>query len=265
VGPERTVTFRPRTILTSAAVLFALAAVITIVWVARHAISWVLISLFFALALNPAVEWVQRRGIRRRGAATATIYLFALAVFAGLGALLIPVMVSQVGDLIDAAPGYVDDFTEGRGWLGDLNEEYNISDRVREAFGSGEGTEGAGGGLAADGAGTALELTRGIATGVFGVVTIVFMTLFMLLEGPAWIERFYNLLSPESEARWRRVGHGIYKTIGGYISGNLLISVIAGVVTSVVLLILDVPYALALGFVVALLDLIPLAGATLAR
>lgn len=253
MGNERTVFFRPRTILTSAGVLVGLGVVIAVLWVARQAITWVLISLFLALALNPAVEWLQERGLRRRGAATAAVYAFALLVVVGLAALLVPTLVRQVSDLVDAAPGYIDDFTKGQGPLGDLEQRWHVSDRVRDALGSGGG-----------GADTALSVGRGVITGITGLVTIVFMTLFMLLEGPTWIERIYSLLPHESQARWRKVGHGIYRTIGGYISGNLLISVIAGFTTSIVLLILGVPYALALGLVVAVLDLIPLAGATLA-
>ena len=86
----------------------------------------------------------------------------------------------------------------------------------------------------------------------------------MLLEGPAWTERFYGLLPPESQPRWRRVGHDIYRTVGGYVTGNLLISLIAGVSAAIVLLALGVPFAVALGLLVAILDLIPLAGATIA-
>src|SRR5215213_8945788 len=121
---ERVVNVRPRTLLTSAAVLLALGAVVLILWVARHALTWVLISLFLALALNPAVEALQRRGLRRRGAAAAAIYLFAIAVVAVAGALLIPPLVAQVGDLADAAPGYVSEFTAGRGPLGFLERDY---------------------------------------------------------------------------------------------------------------------------------------------
>jgi predicted PurR-regulated permease PerM len=73
------------------------------------------------------------------------------------------------------------------------------------------------------------------------------------------------LLLPErSQPRWRSVGHDIYKTVGGYVTGNLAISLIAGVSTTIVLLIMGVPYAVALGLLVAILDLIPLAGATVA-
>ena len=101
-------------------------------------------------------------------------------------------------------------------------------------------------------------------TAVVAVVTIVFMTFFMLLEGPTWIERVFGLVRAEARPRWRAVGRDIYRTVGGYVTGNLLISLIAGVSTAIVLLIMGVPYWVALGLIVAILDLIPLAGATIA-
>jgi predicted PurR-regulated permease PerM len=78
------------------------------------------------------------------------------------------------------------------------------------------------------------------------------------------MERFYGLLAPESQPRWRAVGHGIYRQVGGYVTGNLAISVIAGLLATFVLLLLGVPFAVALGLLVGLLDLIPLVGATFA-
>ena len=90
------------------------------------------------------------------------------------------------------------------------------------------------------------------------------MTFFMLLEGPRWLERFFALLPERSRGRAKRVGHQIYRTVGGYVTGNLLISIIAGVVSTGVLLLTGVSYAIALGLLVAILDLVPLAGATLA-
>jgi predicted PurR-regulated permease PerM len=249
---ERVVTVRPRTLLTSAGVLLGLGAAVLIVWEARRALTWVLISLFLALALNPAVEALQRRGLQRRVAAVATIYLFALGLVILVTALLTPTIVNQVTDLADAAPGYVRDFSHGRGPLGSLERKYHVSDHVRDAIGGGGGAD------------TALSIGRGIVTGIAGVVTIIFMTLFMLLEGPAWTERIYALVPAHSQERWRAVGYDIYRTIGGYVSGNLLISLIAGTSATLMLLILGVPYALALGVVVGVLDLVPLAGATLA-
>src|SRR5690242_6807623 len=86
----------------------------------------------------------------------------------------------------------------------------------------------------------------------------------MLLEGAKWAERAYSVIPEPSQDRWRRVGQDIYLTVGGYITGNLLISLIAGASITIVLLIMGVPYAVALGLLVAVLDLIPLAGATVA-
>jgi len=107
-------------------------------------------------------------------------------------------------------------------------------------------------------------VTKSVVNAVIATVTIAFLTLFMLLEGPVWVERIYSLISEPAQPRWRKVGGDIYRTVGGYVTGNLAISLIAGVVSTAVLLGLGVPYAVALGVIVALLDLIPLAGATLA-
>ena len=77
--------------------------------------------------------------------------------------------------------------------------------------------------------GAALSVTKSIITIIAATVTIIFLTFFMLLEGRAWVERFFALLPEESQPRWRAVGDDIYKTVGGYVTGNLLISVIAGI------------------------------------
>jgi predicted PurR-regulated permease PerM len=111
---------------------------------------------------------------------------------------------------------------------------------------------------------TALAVTKGVITAVVATLTIAFLTLFMLLEGPAWMERLYGLLPEEKQPRWRAIGRDIYRTIGGYVTGNLTISLIAGIVSTLALVILGVPYAVALGLLVGILDLIPLAGATIA-
>jgi predicted PurR-regulated permease PerM len=258
VGAERVVTFRPKTVLSVAAMLLAVAIALWVVWIARRVLIWTLVSVFLALALNPAVDALERRGVGRRGAAVAIVYLVVVLVIGGLGALIVPTLVQQVNDLVDAAPGYVSDLTAGRGPLGFLETKYHVVERVTEAV------EGNGSGRLAGGASAALDVARSVVTFVVAAVTITFMTFFMLLEGPAWIERLLGLMSETSRPRWAAIGRDVYRTVGGYVTGNLLISLIAGVATTVVLLALGVPFALALGLLVAILDLIPLAGATLA-
>ena len=255
---ERVVSFRPRTIVTAAALLVAVGVVLWVVWVARRVLVWTFVSAFLAVALSPAVDAIQRRGVHRRGGAAGIVYLIMIAIIAGLGALFIPTLVNQVNDLVDAAPGYVKDLTAGRGPLGFLETKYHVVQRVQDAV------KGNGSGRLAGGATAALDVTRSVITFVVGVVTILFMTFFMLLEGPAWRDRFIALLPVGAQARAHRIAGEIANTIGGYVSGNLLISVIAGFFTTIVLLAVGVPFALALGLLVAILDLIPLAGATLA-
>jgi predicted PurR-regulated permease PerM len=255
---ERLVHFRPRAVLVVLGIVLAAAVTIEVVLLARSVIVWILIAVFLALALNPAVEWLQRRGVKRRGLAVAIAYLGTIAGIAAISATFIPTLVDQVNSFVDAVPGYVEDLTQGEGKLGFLEREYEIVERVRDAVDS----AGASGVLGLSG--TAVSVTKGVITAVVGTLTIAFLTLFMLLEGPRWVERVYGLLSEETQPRWRAVGRDIYRTVGGYVSGNLFISLIAGVTSTLVLLALGVPYAVALGLIVALLDLIPLAGATIA-
>jgi predicted PurR-regulated permease PerM len=255
---ERLVRFRPRAVLMVLGIILAAVVLIEIVQVARGVLTWILIAVFLALALNPAVEWLMAHGVRRRGFAVAGAYLSALLVIVAFGATIVPVLVDQVNDFVDAVPGYVDDLTRGRGPFGFLEREFQITDRVRDAVEEG----GAGDVLGVSG--TALAVTKSVITAIVATVTIAFLTLFMLLEGPSWVHRFYSLLPPEAQPRWRAIGYDIYRTVGGYVTGNLAISLIAGTVSTAVLLGLRVPYAVALGLLVALLDLIPLAGATIA-
>ena len=229
-----------------------------IIWIAREVLTWILIAVFFALALNPAVDWFQRHGIKRRGLAAAVTFLLVLGAIAALGALFIPTLVDEVNGFVDALPGYVNDVTHRQGRLGFLESKYHVTERVRSAIQEG----GASSVLGLTG--TALAITKGIITAIVATVTIIFMTFFMLLEGPGWMERFYTLLPEHSRDRWRGIGRQIYRTVGGYVTGNLFISVIAGVTSTAVLLVLGVPYAVALGLLVAILDLVPLAGATIA-
>jgi predicted PurR-regulated permease PerM len=258
VVPERLVRFPVRTILIVLATVIAVAIALEVVWIARHVIVWILISLFLALAMNPAVEFFQRHGVRRRGLAAGLTYVLVLAAIAGIGALFVPTLVSQVSDFVGKVPDYVRDISHGKGRLGFLQTKYHIAERIRDAIHNGGAQRVLG--LS----GTAVSVTKSVITIVVGTITIAFLTFFMLLEGPKWVERALGLLPEDSRPRWHRVANDIYRTVGGYVTGNLLISLIAGGSSTIVLLILGVPFAVALGLIVAILDLIPLAGATIA-
>jgi predicted PurR-regulated permease PerM len=252
------VDFRPRTILRVLLIALAVAGTLEVLWIARQVVTWVVIALFLALALDPLVGWIQRRGRVGRGPAIAIAYLLVLIIVAAVGATFVPKLIDEVNGFVQALPNYVHDLTHGRGRLGFLERKYHVVEKVREQVKAGGAKKVLG--LS----GVAVSITKSIITIIAATVTIVFLTFFMLLEGRAWMERIYSLFPAHSQARWRKVGDDIYKTVGGYVTGNILISLIAGASMTVVLLVMGVPYAVALGLLVAFLDLIPLAGATVA-
>jgi predicted PurR-regulated permease PerM len=257
VVEERIVRFKPRTVFVVLGIIVASFVVLSLLWKAREVLTWIVIALFLSLALNPLVEWLQARGIRRRGMAVAITMLGVVGLIVAIGAAFVPILVDQVRDFADALPDYVDDLVAGRGPLGFLETDYHIVERVREAIAQG------GPGRIVGYSGTAVGVARGVVTVVVGAITIFVLVIFMLLEGPKWVERLFDQLPPESEKRWRRIGHKVNVTVGGYVSGALLIALIAGITAGVVLTVFGISYAIALALLVALLDLIPLAGATL--
>jgi predicted PurR-regulated permease PerM len=255
---ERLVHFRPRTVLVVLGIILAAVVMIEVIQAARSILIWIGVAVFLALALNPLVEWLMAHGIRRRGLAVAIAFVGTILVIVAVAATVVPTIVDQVNDFVDAVPDYVEELAAGRGKLGFLEREYHVTERVREAVSEGGASRLFG--LS----GTAVAVTKGVVTAIVATVTITFLTFFMLLEGPRWVERFYGLLPEGRQERWRSIGRQIYRTVGGYVTGNLTISLIAGIVSTLVLLVVGVPYAVALGLVVAILDLIPLAGATIA-
>jgi predicted PurR-regulated permease PerM len=256
-APSREVLVRPRTLLVVAGTLLGVALVVWVLLEAWQVVSWIFIAILFAIALQPAVDALERRGLST-GPAVTLVSLAALVAVGLLAWAVIPPLVSQTTELIQAIPGAVDDITAGRGPLGFLQTEYGLADKAREYLesSSSEGVIGV--------TSPALGVLRGIITAVVATVTIFFLVFFLLREGRRWVAAGLDLLPPAAMPRWERVLAGITRTIRGYVTGNLLISLIAGTVAYVTLVATGVPFALPLAVLVAVLDLVPLVGATLA-
>lgn len=257
-APEvRVVAVRPKTVFVVLGIAVLVGLALFLLLLAWHVLTWILIAALLAAALNPAVEAFERRGLGRPYAATV-VFALALLVLTGIGFLVIPPLVRQVTDFVNTVPDFIDDLTAGRGPFGWLQDEYHIVDRIRAAIEK----QGVGGVL---GLGQpVLDIVRSVVTAVVGAITIIFLTYFMLLEGPRTISGLLKLLPETIRPRYERVGRDIYRTISGYVTGNLLISLVAGVLATVVLFAVGSKFAVALGLLVAILDLVPLAGATLA-
>jgi predicted PurR-regulated permease PerM len=251
--PERVVLFRPRSVLAALGVLLAVVAAVGFVVLARSGLTLIAIALFLSLALNPAVGFFQRHGLGR-GPAVAAVSVLAIAVFALLGLVFIPPLIDQITKFVDALPGLVGDLTKGHGRLGFLERDYQVGERVKKAT-SGRGLTELTGQAA-----PALGIVQSVASTLFGALIIAFLTLFMLLEGPEWRSRIIELVSERHRPTVHRIGAGVYRSVGGFVTGNLLASVLAGLVTTVIMLATSVPYAIPLGLFVSIVELVPYLG-----
>jgi predicted PurR-regulated permease PerM len=252
VKPDHVITIRTRTVLKVAMLLLAVVAFVWLVRRAEQVLVWTLVSLLLAMALNPAVDAFQRIGMHRRGVAAALVFLIVATVVTGIGALVVPTLVQQISDFVDELPRYVRDLTAGHGPFGFLETKYHVVERVQEAV-EGDGNAAS----IAGSANAALDVTRSVATFVIAVLTITFMTIFMVLEGPRWITATIELLPPARQPEAREIADEIYQLVGRYVSGNLLISLIAGISSGIVIWLAGVPYAVALGLLVGLLIVLP--------
>ena len=255
--PPVRVALSPKSILVWVAVTAGAILALMFVYLALDAITWVLVAAFLAMALNPAVGALERRGVGR-GRSAAIVFVVAFAALGLLGLLVIPPLVTATTDFVEALPDHLRDLDAERGPLAFLEERFHLGEQLVDIYERG----GIAGllGLESPGASTA----RAAADTALALIAVPFLTFFMLLDGRRWVEGVLDVMPPSARPRWERVFDGINRTIGGYVTGNLLISLVAGTVAAVTLMAAGVPYALPLAVIVAILDLVPLVGATIA-
>jgi predicted PurR-regulated permease PerM len=232
----------------------ATAGMLLLLWEVRSTLLLVFIAVFLAVALGPAVGFFRRRGVPR-GLSILLVYVLITASIVGVGLLIVPPIVSQVDQLAKDIPGYVSDLRDNKQFR-KYDDKYHISDKINEQARKLPSHLG-------DAAGALQSITVGVFGAIVQLVTVLTMTFFLLLDGERIARFLLRLRGPQHEERHRRIAEDVYGAIAGYVAGNLLISVLAGLTTYVTLTILDVPFAVPLAVLMAFLDLIPLVGATL--
>jgi predicted PurR-regulated permease PerM len=245
--------FAARNVFAVLGMVALVAGALFVGYLAWKGITLVLIAVLFALALNPPVEFFVTRNFSR-GSAAALVFVLALGLVGLLGLLLIPPLVAEVTKFVNALPGIVADASRGDGPLGAVERRFHILANLPEAVSGGSSKDV--GGVASSGLGVVLGVLGTLAS----VVIVAFLTFFMLLEGPAWNRRVIGLLPGPARPRCERVASGIYRTVGGFVSGNLVASLLAGITTTGVLVATGVSFAVPLGLLVAFLDLLPIFG-----
>jgi predicted PurR-regulated permease PerM len=246
-----------RTILATIGLVLATVALLWVLVEVRQILTWIVVAAFFAVALAPAVGLVERRVTHgRRALATLLVFLVVLLVLAGLVAAFAVPLAKEGTTLAGQLPQLIEDARNGRGPVGQFLDRTNALQYVQQnqerirAFATGLTTPAAG-------------VLKGVATGIAGTLTIFVLAYLMVLEGPKVVANALGLVPADRRERVHRVTADCGRSVTGYITGNLLISVICGLLTYGVLKVLGVPFAALISLFVAIADLIPLVGATL--
>ena len=259
--PSRNVTVNVtnRTILRS--ILWIVAAILLYHFFGRitHALILIFASFFLALALNPLVGWVNSRlGISGRARATAVSYLMIVIVFGAFLTLTIPPLISQTRDFIHDAPNIVQNFQSQNSSLARAAHRYKIDTQLSKAakdvashysnFGN-----------------TAFSAGKRVFVGLVSLIAVLVMTFMMLVEGPNWLKIVWSNIPTKDRAHYQGIAHRMYRTVSGFVNGQVILAAVAGTCSLLALLVLShvlgvTINAVALAGIVALFGLIPLFG-----
>ena len=246
-----------RAILFTIAVVVGVYALGQVLFRLRNILLLGLVGGFLALILNPLVVALQHWRIRRRGAAVAIVGLGALLVFIGLAVLFGYPLVNGVTHLANALPDYINKAQHGKGWIGQVLTRYHVESWVQRN--STKLTS-----IAAGLGKPALSLGKGAASMLVTLIAVFSYLILLLIEAPKMRRSLIALMTPARAARYSRLGSIVARSVSGYMLGDFLTSLIAGVVVYVTLLAVGVPYALLWGLWVALVDFLPTIGGALA-
>jgi predicted PurR-regulated permease PerM len=244
-------------ILTVAAVAVGVFVAGKLAYRLREVILIIVMASFLAVLLNPLVLALQRWRIKRRGWAVTVVTIWGLLVFVGLALAFGYPLANGITHLAHDLPAYVSSVEHGRGWLGHLVRRYHVqawvTANVPKLVNLGQGL-----------AKPALTLGKGALTLIVTLFTIFVFMLLLLLEGPKMRNGLLGIMAPERAERWSRIAHQVNRSVTGYMLGNLLTSLIAGLVVFVTLLVLGVPFPFLWALWVALVDFLPMIGGALA-
>ena len=211
------------------------------------------VALFVAIGLEPAVSVLARHKVPRWAAVT-TVLVVGLAVVGGFLAAAIPPRAHQATQFVTQAPAMATRLQNHNSLLGQLNERFHLQQRLQQAL-SGDASSVVNGLLGAG---------QVVFSALASTLIVVVLIVYFVVDLPRIRATLYRLVPHSRRPRAILLGDEIFAKVGGYVLGNLLISLIAGALTFTFLVIVGVPYALLLSIFVAILDLVPVIGSTIA-
>lgn len=213
-----------------------------------------IISLFLAMGLNPAVVALENRKMKR-GAAVSTIVFVVLVLVAIAAFIVVPPVVKQVNELLNGAPQLIDSL-KNNVTISKLNDQYGFIDSLQKKFqeyvSNGKLISGAFGGVVGVG--------RTVLSGVFSALTVMVLTLYFLASLPSVTSIFYRLAPASRRERVAKIGDAIIYQVGAFVGSQVTIAFFAAIFVAVLGTALQLPYSAALGVLILFVALIPLVG-----
>ena len=235
----------PRRLLSLVAVLVLTYCALVVVRALRGVLVMILVAMFLSFAMEPAVQFLSRRGVRR-GLATGVVFLIGLLVVGAIVVAMIPLVVEQISDLIVSVPRSVEDINrlvEGLPFLPDVEVTPDLRTEIEEA-GAAFGDRVRTGALGA--AGNVVSLGASAIGAVFQMLAIGLITFYLVADGPRLRRTLARPLPPERQREMLAIWELAVAKTGGYIYSRVLLAVASGLAHLVVLLVLGVPFALPL-------------------
>ncbi len=246
-----------RTILVTIGILVVVYLLAKLLYRLRDVVLLMLVGGFIALVLNPLVVALQHWKVPRRGVAVGIVTLWAVLFFAGLAVAFGYPLVNSITHFANALPEYVNKAQHGKGWIGHLVRKYHIESWVNKNSPKLVS-------YAQSLSRPALNLGKGAVSVIASLAAVFAFVLLLLLEAPKIRNAILASMSPDRARRYSDIGGEVSRSISGFVLGDVLTSIIAGIVVFVTLAALSVPYALLFGLWVALVDFLPTIGGALA-
>lgn len=247
-----------KTILRIVAIIASFVIGVWLVGTLKQPLAIITLSAFLAMALNPPVSFLAKKMPGgSRGMATGVAYLVVLLILSTMLYVTIPTIVDQSKNLSQKAPAYVENLSKGNDFASRIVQRYELQDDIR--------------GLQSElsqrlgfASNPLVALFERVTSSFVVILTMLVLAFFMLVEGPDWLDRFWALMPENHRAHRKKLAYKMYRTVTGYVNGQLLIAILSATTALVAMSIAGIPFAIPLATIVGLFGLIPLVGATLA-
>lgn len=226
-----------------------------LIFLSRTILFYLLIALIFGIAISPLVHRIEKMKVKRVSAVIISDLLLLVLLLCLLGTVITP-LIHQVITFVQNLPEIIHNILTNQTLI-NLSQSYHFENSLNQFSTQISG-------VILGGGGSILSITNSVINQVTAVTIILVLTFLLQIEGIKIWQTFLNFLPKKNISIAQSIADKTVKAVSGFVSGNLFISLIAGLVTFITLMILNVPYAFTLAVLVALFDLIPLIGAAIA-